>query len=109
MSHQLTFGDSEFSSKRLQTRKDIFLSHMDQLLPWQNMMDVIEPVYPKAGNGRRPYPLETILRIHCIQHWHNLSDGAMEDALYEIASMRLFARLSLDTAIRPWTSPSPGR
>ncbi|STM95738.1 putative transposase B, IS5 [Escherichia coli] len=50
-------------------------------------------VYPKAGNGRRPYPLETMLRIHCMQHWYNLSDGAIEDALYEIASMRLFARL----------------
>ena len=63
------------------------------------MTAVIEPFYPKAGNGRRPYPLETMLRIHCMQHWYNLSDGAMEDALYEIASMRLFARLSLDSAL----------
>ena len=63
------------------------------------MLGVIEPVYPKAGNGRRPYPLDTMLRIHCMQHWHNLSDGAMEDAFYEIASMRLFAKLSLDQAI----------
>ena len=38
-----------------------------------------------AGNGRRPYPLETMLRLHCMQHWYNLSDGAMEDAPYEIA------------------------
>ncbi len=98
MSHQLTFADSEFSSKRRQTRKEIFLSRMEQILPWQNMVEVIEPFYPKAGNGRRPYPLETMLRIHCMQHWYNLSDGAMEDALYEIASMRLFARLSLDSA-----------
>ncbi|EJJ36794.1 MULTISPECIES: IS5/IS1182 family transposase, partial [Enterobacteriaceae] len=95
MSHQLTFADSEFSTKRRQTRKEIFLSRMEQILPWQNMVEVIEPFYPKAGNGRRPYPLETMLRIHCMQHWYNLSDGAMEDALYEIASMRLFARLSL--------------
>ncbi len=72
---------------------------MEQILPWQNMTAVIEPFYPKAGNGRRPYPLETMLRIHCMQHWYNLSDGAMEDALYEIASMRLFARLSLDSAL----------
>ena len=99
MSHQLTFADSEFSSKRRQTRKEIFLSRMDQLLPWQNMLEVIEPFYPKAGNGRLPYPLETMLRIHCMQHWYNLSDGAMDDALYEIASMRLFARLSLDSAL----------
>ncbi|MGT9636805.1 transposase, partial [Escherichia coli] len=41
----------------------------------------------------------TMLRVHCMQHWYNLSDGAMEDALYEIASMRLFARLSLDSAL----------
>lgn len=95
MSHQLTFADSEFSTKRRQTRKEIFLSRMEQILPWQNMTAVIEPFYPKAGNGRRPYPLETMLRIHCMQHWYNLSDGAMEDALYEIASMRLFARLSV--------------
>ncbi|WP_223930644.1 IS5 family transposase [Aeromonas caviae] len=99
MSHQLTFADSEFSTKRRQTRKEIFLSRMNQILPWQNMVEVIEPFYPKAGNGRRPYPLETMLRIHCLQHWYNLSDGAMEDALYEIASMRLFARLSLDSAL----------
>ncbi|VCV94182.1 Putative transposase (identified by ISEscan HMM) [Klebsiella pneumoniae] len=81
MSHQLTFADSEFSTKRRQTRKEIFLSRMEQILPWQNMVEVIEPFYPKAGNGRRPYPLETMLRIHCMQHWYNLSDGAMEDAL----------------------------
>ncbi len=99
MSHQLTFADSEFSAKRRQTRKEIFLSRMEQILPWQNMTAVIEPFYPKAGNGRRPYPLETMLRIHCMQHWYNLSDGAMEDALYEIASMRLFARLSLDSTL----------
>ena len=95
MSHQLTFADSEFSSKRRQTRKEIFLSRMEQILPWQNMVEVIEPFYPKAGNGRRPYPLETMLRIHCMQHWYNLSDGAMEDALYEIDSMRHFAGLKL--------------
>ena len=99
MSHQLTFVEGEFSSKHRQARKEIFLSRMDRLLPWQNMMDVIEPVYPKAGNGRRPYPQDTMLRIHCMQHWFNLSGGAMEDALYEIASMRLFARLSLDSAL----------
>ena len=49
MSHQLTFADSEFSSKRRQTRKEIFLSRMEQILPWQNMTAVIEPFYPKAA------------------------------------------------------------
>ncbi len=63
------------------------------------MLEVIEPVYPKAGHGRCPYSLDTVLRIHCMQQWYSLSDGAMEDALYEITSMRLFAKLSLDQAI----------
>ncbi len=72
---------------------------MEALLPWAMMLEVIEPVYPKAGNGRRPYSLDTMLRIHCMQQWYSLSDGAMEDALYEITSMRLFAKLSLDQAI----------
>ena len=99
MSQQLTFADSEFSSKRRQTRKEIFLSRMDKLLPWPQLLEVIEPFYPKAGNGRRPYALETMFRIHCMQQWYSLGDEAMEDALYEIASMRQFAQLSLDKAI----------
>ena len=57
MEHQLTFADSEFSTKRRQTRKEIFLSRMDALLPWSMLLALIEPVYPKAGNGRQPYPL----------------------------------------------------
>lgn len=99
MSQQFTFADSEFSSKRRQTRKEIFLSRMDNLLPWSQLLEVIEPFYPKAGNGRRPYPLETMFRIHCMQQWYSLGDEATEDALYEIASMRQFARLSLDKAL----------
>ncbi len=59
---------------------------MEQILPWQNDR-VIEPFYPKAVMADGPYPLEPCC-IHCMQHWYNLSDGAMEDALYEIASMR---------------------
>jgi IS5 family transposase len=77
---------------------------MDKLLPWARLEAVIEPHYPKAGSGRRPYPLSTMLRIHCMQQWYNLSDPAMEDALYEIASMRLFAGLSLDKAIPDHTT-----
>ena len=85
MSHQLTFADSEFSSKRCQTRKEIFLSCMEQILPWQKHGGSHRAVLPKAGNGWRPYPLETMLRIHCM-HWYNLSDGARWKMLwYEIA------------------------
>ncbi|PSL10252.1 IS5 family transposase [Marinobacterium halophilum] len=104
MAQQLTFADSEFSNKRRQTRKEKFLGRMDKLIPCARLEAVIEPHYPKAGNGRRPYPLSTMLRTHCMQPWYNLSDPAMEYALYEIASTRLFARLSLDKAIPDHTT-----
>lgn len=106
MDQQLTFADSEFSNKRRQICKEKFLGRMNKLIPWARLEAVIEPYYPKAGtgNGRRPYPLSTMLRIHCTQQWYNLSDPTMEDALYEIASMRLFAGLSLDKAILDHTT-----
>lgn len=104
MEHQLSFADSEYQSKRRQTRKEKFLSRMEMLMPWPRLEAVIEPHYPKAGNGRRPYPLATMLRIHCMQQWYNMSDPAMEDALYEITSMRRFAGLSLDRPIPDHTT-----
>ncbi len=104
MSHQLTFADSEFNNKRRKTRKEIFLTRMDELMPWDQLEAVIEPFYPKAGKGRRPYPLSTMFRIHCMLHWYNMSDPAMEEALYEITSMRLFAGLSLEIAIPDHTT-----
>lgn len=65
MEHQLTFADSEFSHKRRQTRKEEFLGRIERLIPWPRLNSVIEPHYPKVGNGRGPYPLMTMLRIHC--------------------------------------------
>ncbi len=63
------------------------------------IISVIEPYYPKPGNGRRPYLLEVMVRIHYLQQWYSLSNEGMEDSLHEISSMRLFAGLSLDKAI----------
>ena len=92
---QLSFTDAEYGIKRKQTRREIFLAEMDRVVPWKEIEDLIEPVYPKAGNGRRPYELSAMVRIHFMQQWYGLSDPAMEEALYEIASMRRFAGLSL--------------
>ncbi|MBA3915766.1 MAG: IS5 family transposase [Acidobacteriales bacterium] len=96
---QLTFSDAEYAGKRKQTRREVFLDEMDKVVPWEALLALIEPHYPKAGRGRRPYPLATMLRIHFLQQWYALSDPAMEEALYEIAPLRQFARLSLLDAI----------
>jgi transglutaminase-like putative cysteine protease len=68
-------------------------------VPWKALLDLIEPHYPVAGRGRRPYPLESMLRVHLMQNWFALSDPAMDEALYEIASLRAFAHLSLGEPI----------
>jgi IS5 family transposase len=67
MEQQLSFADSEYQNKRHQKGKEKFLARMDALSPWQRLSAIMEPHYPKAGNGRRPYPLMTMLRIHCLQ------------------------------------------
>lgn len=64
-------------------------------MPWKGFADLVEPHYPKPGNGGRPYPLETMLRVYFMQLWFSLSDPGMEEALYDIASMRQFAKSSL--------------
>ena len=68
---------------------------MDRVIPWSRLEALIEPHYPKAGNGRRPYPLGTMLRIYFLQQWYALSDPGAEEALYDIQSMRQFAGLDL--------------
>jgi IS5 family transposase len=96
---QISFADAEYAGKRKKTRREVFLEEMELVGPWKVLLDVIEPFYPMVGRGRRPYPLESILRVHLMQNWFALSDPAMEEALYEIASLRKFARLSLTEPI----------
>jgi IS5 family transposase len=54
---QLGFSDAEFSAKRKQTRREKFLEEMEAAVPWKRLEKLIVPHYPKAGNGRQPYPL----------------------------------------------------
>lgn len=92
---QISFSDAEQAGKRKKTRREVFLGEMEVVVPWKALLKVIEPHYPVAGRGRRPYPLEAMLRVHLMQNWFALSDPAMEEALYEIASLRTFAELDL--------------
>jgi transposase, IS5 family len=85
-------GFERYSKK---TRRAIFLEEMEQVAPWSELCALIEPVYPKAGQGRRPVGVERMLRIYFLQQWFNLSDPAVEEALYDSAVMRDFAGIDL--------------
>ncbi len=88
-------ADQGFEQYRKPTRRDQFLETMDRIVPWDALCAVVEPVYPKPGNGRPPLGLERMLRIHFLQHWFNLADQACEEALYDSASLRRFAGIDL--------------
>jgi IS5 family transposase len=92
---QLSFATLDHRNKKKQTKRERFLAEMEAVVPWSRLLDLIEPHYPKAGNGRRPYPLAVMLRIYFLQQWYQLSDPGAEEALYDIQSMRAFAGLEL--------------
>jgi IS5 family transposase len=88
-------ADQTFENYRKPTRRDEFLKTMQAIVPWSALCEVIEPCYPKAGNGRPPIGLERMLRIHFIQHWFNLADLSCEETLYDSASLRRFVGIDL--------------
>src|SRR5271169_4133263 len=77
------------------TKRALFLEEMEQVVPWRELCALLEPHYPKAGNGRSPVGVERMLRIYFLQQWFDLSDPGIEEALYDSATMRDFARIDL--------------
>ena len=93
---QGTFAEASFERYRKPTRREEFLAQMNEVVPWERLTALIEPVYPAGeGAGRPPIGLERMLRIHFLQHWFNLSDPAVEEALYDSRSMREFVGIDL--------------
>ncbi len=90
---QATFAELEHDGKRRTTRRERFPEKMDGLIPWEALERRIEPRYPKPGRGRRPYPLGTMLRVHCVRLFYNPGGPGMEDLLYGVESVRRFAGL----------------
>ena len=77
------------------TRRAEFLEEMELVVPWAELVALVEPHYPKVGNGRRPVGVERMLRIYFLQQWFNLSDPAVEEALYDSPLMREFVGIDL--------------
>ena len=75
------------------TRKQVLLAQMELVVPWDALVELIAPYYPEGRNGRPPFELETMLRLHCLQQWFELSDLGLEEALFDIPLYREFAQL----------------
>lgn len=93
---QQSFTADDFEKYRKKTRKEIFLEEMDKIVPWKEMSDAVKPHYPAPkGAGRRPIGIERMLRIQFLQHWFELSDPGVEEALYDSRAMRQFVGIDL--------------
>lgn len=94
---QLGFGDYEQPTAKKRTKRERFLGEMEKVVPWKALLELIEPHYSKTSSKgcRPPYPLTTMLRIHLLQQWYDLSDPAMENALIEVPTMRCFAGIDM--------------
>jgi IS5 family transposase len=84
-----------FERYRRATKRDVFLATMDEIVPWQALCELIEPHYPKPGNGRPPVGLQRMLRMYFVQHWFNLADEACEEALLDSTALRRFVGIDL--------------
>lgn len=84
-----------FERNAKKTRRAEFLEEMELVVPWAELVGLVEPHYPKAGNGRRPVGVERMLRMYFLQQWFNLSDPAVEEALYDSPLMREFVGIDL--------------
>jgi IS5 family transposase len=90
---QLGLSATVFVKKPKLTKRQVFLQEMEEVMPWKEWLSRIEPYYPKAGRGRRPFPLSAMLRIHLMQQWFGYSDPGMEEALHDVPMLREFAGL----------------
>lgn len=92
---QMSLATAGFEKHARATRKGEFLARMETLMPWAEWCALIEPYYPKAGNGRPPVGVERMLRMYCLANWFNLADDACEEALYDVALFRDFCGFDL--------------
>lgn len=97
MPKQPAFPGLRDAMKKKQTRREVFLSEMEAVVPWGRLLGLITPHYPKAGpkGGRPPMPIEAMLRVYFLQNWYALSDPMAEETLYDSEAMRRFAGIEL--------------
>ncbi|MEC5216966.1 IS5 family transposase [Actimicrobium sp. GrIS 1.19] len=90
---QISLPTAGFELAPKKTRKREFLDEMNLVVPWAELVYLIEPYAPKGKTGRPPFAVSTMLRIHFMQQWFGLSDPAMEESLHDVPLYREFAEL----------------
>src|ERR1035438_2189384 len=90
---QTLASQASFAKYGRKSKRELFLDQMNQVVPWPDLLALVEPHYPKAGNGRQPVGLTIMLRTYFLQQWFGFSDPGMEEAFYESPLLRRFAEV----------------
>src|SRR6202045_3302829 len=98
---QTLASQTSFEKHGRKSKRELFLDQMEEVVPWSELLSLVVPHYPKAGNGRQPVGLSIMLRTYFVQQWFNLSDPGVEEALYESAALRRFVGVDLGVAPAP--------
>jgi IS5 family transposase len=101
MGQQRTFAELAWTQKGKVTKRERFLSEMNRVIPWKELVALIEPHYPKGERGRPPLGIEKMLRIYFLQQWFDLSDPQAEETIYDSESMRRFVGVELGEDVVP--------
>lgn len=79
----------------VKTKKKEFLKQIDQIIPWEEWIELIKPFYYKAERGNKPYEIELMLRLYILQNLYNLSDMA---TVAEVIDSRSFSEFCYITS-----------
>lgn len=101
MRQQTLASQASFEKFGRKGKRELFLDQMEQVVPWSELLALVEPHYPKAGKGRQPVGLAIMLRTYFLQQWFNLSDPGMEEAFYDSPALCRFAGVDLGIAAAP--------
>jgi IS5 family transposase len=101
MRQQTLASQASFEQYGRKGKRELFLDQMEQVVPWAELLALVEPHYPKAGNGRQPAGLSIMLRTYFLQQWFGFSDPGMEEAFYDSSALRRFAGVDLGRAAAP--------
>ena len=87
---QTTFASMAYDKKKRQTRRERFLAEMEQVVPWAELVGVIEPFCPKIGKRGRPRVQQLSPEIGCFR---GVAVNEINELELEIGEMLVVARL----------------
>lgn len=84
---QICFAYAKYAAKRKRTRRDLFLSELEKVVPWKGDRVGRAAIF-KRRRGSSAYPLMAMLQVHLIHNRFGYSDPAMDEMLYETNILR---------------------